>query len=306
MQRTNWVRWSEDLDHSDVWVPTNLTISPNVAQVSPTGTPTVEKLTETVTIGEHKIVAHALGIPLDRQVVFSKYFYAAEKNELWLQMVSGAPGAVATLHKFTLVGAGSVVAEGAQVGEDIRTVIAKLSGTDWYRCSVSAFIATANDVTVGVHIRYPAAAGDGVSGLYAWGAQVEEGVAPTEYTPTQHQPVTVDDGTVRQVSRTTHLFDNRVANGNGVPFYNQSFVGNNLARIEGTLYFTGAFAAGTVTIQVYDGKTWYAVAGISITAAGTADLDIDGVALRAVLTGAGVPSITVTLVGLNDLVRSSR
>lgn len=60
----------------------------------------------------------------------------------------------------------------------------------------------------------------------------------------------------------------------------------NPVRIKGTFYASGTFGGGTVKLQAYDGAAWYDITGVSLTAAGYKDVDIDAFAIRAVLSGA--------------------
>lgn len=105
------------------------------------------------------------------------------------------------------------------------------------------------------------------------------------------------------------FFSVRAADGNGAAFYNQTFeVMNgqqNLRRIKGTLYWSGGFGSGVGKLQAYDGVTWFDVAGVTRTTVGYQDVDIDAVALRAVLTGATGATLTMMMVSANEFVEKA-
>ena len=79
---------------------------------------------------------------------------------------------------FTLSGSGTVASTS---GTGITAIITSV-GNSWYRCSI-AFTTTLATTGSGVQIR-DAATGDGTTGIYLWGAQVEIGSVTNAYTPT--------------------------------------------------------------------------------------------------------------------------
>lgn len=105
------------------------------------------------------------------------------------------------------------------------------------------------------------------------------------------------------------IFTGKIADGNSEVFYNQTFeVRNgqqNLARIKGTLFFSGNFGGGTAKLQVTDGVTWYDITGVTLAVAGYKDVDIDGVAVRGVLTGAAGAVLNMLFIGGVDLVKKA-
>lgn len=181
-QRTNLLTYSEQFDNAG-WVKLNASISAN-ATTAPDGTLTADKFVENTLNAEHYLdpsVSVTSGVTYTYSVVAK----AADQSILQMRTVVNFPDASS---RFDL-SAGTVSSNGHGAG---NAGIVSL-GNGWYRCYVTA---TANGTGPGVtrlqlwRLGTPIYQGDGTSGIYIWGAQLEAGAFPTSYIPTTSAQVT--------------------------------------------------------------------------------------------------------------------
>jgi hypothetical protein len=159
------------------WAPAEVTVSSDVA-VAPDGTTTADKIVETTLGGSVNRLLYGSFTGTAAAWTLSVYAKAAERSWLYLRLDLAGP----------LVGAFFNLSTGV-VGTVEAGIIATIhpAGNGWYRCSVTrtltavlyyyAIAETTGD-TIKAHV------GDGVSGLYIWGGQLELGGIPTSYIPT--------------------------------------------------------------------------------------------------------------------------
>jgi hypothetical protein len=189
-QATNLVTYSEDFSNA-AWTKTNGSLESNVV-IAPDGTLTGDKLVEN-TAGVAHDVRRTLSFTAGTYS-FSIYAkYAGRVLRLQLQSNNNSEYAVAD---FDLQVGTSSVSYTSPSG--VSGVFAKIEevGNGFFRCSVIATYANALSIVV---IRtVPSVAfglsgiytGDGVSGIYIWGAQLEAGSFPTSYIKTEASQVT--------------------------------------------------------------------------------------------------------------------
>jgi hypothetical protein len=219
-QRTNSLTYSEQFDNA-AWSKTASSITAN-AIASPDGTLTGDKLVEDTATSSHGVSAATAPITtISTSYSISIFAKQAERN--FLQMfftgghVTGNPRANYDLNTGTL----------GSVDSGITATITAV-GNGWYRCVATVVAATTalrpffNTVTSSSAARNESYTGDGTSGLFIWGAQLEAGAFATSYIPT----------TTAATTRSADI----ASIGTLSPWYNAT---------EGTVYFESKTAQGS-------------------------------------------------------------
>jgi hypothetical protein len=177
-QRTNLLTYSEQFDNA-AWTKTRSSITANTI-VAPDGTLTGDKLVEDTTASNTHVTNQVFSFSTG-SYVYSIYAKAGERT--FLQPVRSGTNIDAFTHIFNLT-TGTASGTGA-------TIVAV--GNGWYRCIGVINVNTAHSGSIlfglnnGTTITYT---GDGYSGIYIWGAQLEAGAFPTSYIPTVASQVT--------------------------------------------------------------------------------------------------------------------
>ena len=170
-QRTNLVQYSEAFDNS-YWNKTNSSVVSNTI-ISPDGTLNASKLKENVSNGNHNIYNNDVSVTLGSEYTFSLYVKKAERSII---KIDGGYrltlGATFNLDTLDVTGDGTI--------EHFKD--------DWYKISTNGvgevsnggtniFIFLLNDDGTQSY------QGDGTSGVYIYGAMLENGSYPTSYIP---------------------------------------------------------------------------------------------------------------------------
>jgi hypothetical protein len=168
-QRTNLVLYSEEFDNAS-WEKTNTTITAN-STTSPDGNTTADKIVETTANGEHNVRQDSGLSVLSTTYTFSIYAKSSERS--FLQFV-GVSGIASSRANFNLSN-GTLGAVDASINASIIN-----AGNGWYRCIVTATSNSVgvlrnqwNIITSSTSARVERYTGDGTSGLFLWGAQLE-------------------------------------------------------------------------------------------------------------------------------------
>jgi hypothetical protein len=176
-QRTNLLLRSQEFDSAS-WAPQNATVTANVV-VAPDGTLTADKLVENTATSQHRVDQ----TPTSSAGAQTFSFFAKQAERSFVNTRIGLLGA-----SFSLID-GSV----AFISTGVTSASSVNFGNGWYRCSITVN-AAANDICR-INIQTTASSpetyqGDGISGIYLWGAQLEQAAFSTSYIPTVASQVT--------------------------------------------------------------------------------------------------------------------
>jgi len=178
-QSTNLISYSEDFSNS-YWDKVGASVTSGFSAPSADSPLGASKLVEDTSTGNHR-VEKGFSITNNEAHTFSVIAKAGEKSFIQLRSNQTAGNTYFNLSNGT-------------IGTDSSTSSSiELIGDGWYRCSVSGVsISTANTIFI-----YLADAdnsnsytGDGTSGVYIFGAQLEQQSFATSYIPTDSSTVT--------------------------------------------------------------------------------------------------------------------
>jgi hypothetical protein len=183
-QRTNLLLRSEELSNA-TWAK-DFTVATADQATAPNGTLTADKVAEDSTTNFHAISQYVSGFASGAVASLSIYAKAAGRTKFRIQTDSTGGSGTAD---FDLSAVTATSGTGVFSAGSIQAV-----GDGWYCCSVRC--TTSGAGAIGLKVILAATtygtsyAGDGTSGIYLWGAQLEAGSFPTSYIPTTTATVT--------------------------------------------------------------------------------------------------------------------
>ena len=182
--RSNLLVRSEDFS---LWSVSNGSVQSNVI-TAPDGNTTADKLVENSSTGNKEVSRSSITFTSGTSLTFSCFVKAGERNLFRFGFTTGFFASTTEVH-FNLT---SGTVSSTFGGVTSASIIPYPNG--WYRC-VATVLPTSSGtglvyitlVRSGIQSNY---VGDGTSGLYLWGAQLEAGAFPTSYIPTTASTVT--------------------------------------------------------------------------------------------------------------------
>jgi hypothetical protein len=212
----NLLTYSQEFDNG-VWVKSNSTVTAN-STTAPDGTSTADTLIEDTNNTSHVVYRTST---TQGTYTFSFYAKANGRTALYSKSATGSSQYYAVL--FDLTGVTSAV---TVVGTSYTSVTSSIVsvGSGWYRCSYTFTVASSvsGEILIGTsntispsynafgNITYT---GDGTSGLYLWGAQLEQRSAVTAYTATTTQAITNYIPALQSAASGVARFDNNPTTG---------------------------------------------------------------------------------------------
>jgi hypothetical protein len=181
-QRTNLLTYSEQFDNA-AWAKTSVNLS-SAANVAPNGIQAATLVVPTTDFGSHKVSSPSISFGASLPVCGSVYFKAGGYSRLRLRLGQSS----GFLTDVVADASAGTVVEGNTANAAIIPI-----GNGWYRFSVFGKTGTSNtSVTYQLWVYdnsgsagAPEFSGDGTSGVYIWGAQLEAGSFPTSYIKTE-------------------------------------------------------------------------------------------------------------------------
>jgi hypothetical protein len=221
---------SQEFDDAG-WINIASTDTANTA-VAPDGTTTADTITETTADSTHRI-SQTVSLLATNYVfsVFLKKGTGATAPD-WIQL--GMTGGNSAYVNFDLTN-GVVGNSGFGGTGSIVSV-----GSGWYRCIVTFTVSSASNVTPSIVFtnndnsagRFPSYVGLTTSDVFAWGAQLEQRSAVTDYTPTTTQPITNYIPALQTAASGVARFDHRPLTGESLGLLVEEQRTNVLLRSE--------------------------------------------------------------------------
>jgi hypothetical protein len=271
-QRTNLFPYSEDFANA-IWVKGGVTVSAD-ATTSPDGTVDADKIVEDTSTGNHNVYNGGGGAAgAHTMSVFAK---PAGRN--WLVVRIEGFDAYFNLATGTI----------GTVGPGLIAAITP-AANGYYRCAITKTLAGATACTyrLATGDNVSSYTGDGTSGIFLWGAQLELGAFPTSYIPTVASQVT---RTADVCSITAPMF---------APWYNQT---------EGTFVAQFSGPSGGYALNTNDGTNNNATGLVYVAASTVRGITVAAGTGRFVdMTAGATPIVNKTAYGYkaNDLAGST-
>jgi hypothetical protein len=181
---------SQTLSNTSVWLTTAATLTAN-ATLAPDGTQTAYRLTESATGPTNHDFDYSVGIQkiaLNNPYTISVYAKAGQRTSFQIVLQSWTTYDKYYAYNFDLNAVTSTFAFSTAGSTVLGSSITPV-GNGWYRCSINGITLNSLNTTVAgifhmINGGTPSYTGDGTSGMYFWGPQLELGNTATIYEST--------------------------------------------------------------------------------------------------------------------------
>lgn len=185
--RTNLLTYSEQFDNA-VWTKGLSSVTANTV-VAPDGTLNGDKLVEDTSNGQHHVRQSVTGLSSGSTLTLSVYVKAAERTTAQLYINDNTTTGNRVQADFNLSTGTTSSATNVGTFTGATSSITPV-GNGWYRCVLTGVATGVTAVQGQAIIGTTSYTGDGYSGIYIWGAQLEAGAFATSYIPTVASQVT--------------------------------------------------------------------------------------------------------------------
>jgi hypothetical protein len=233
-QRTNLNLWSEDLTNV-YWSKFQSSIVAN-ATTAPNGLLTADKLVEDTTTNAHSVFIGGLILTIGQSLTRSVYLKADGRN--WAALAIAESG---TFHRaYFNLSNGTIGNVGAGV-----TAAIEPAANGFYKCSITRVLTTTNPSSFAIELASANGTntylGNGTSGIFVWGGQIEVGAYQTSYIPTSSASVTRNADVISR----GNVFTNGLITASGGTWFVD--LRNNIVRRRDGLNGSDLFLSTTTT-----------------------------------------------------------